>query len=145
MSAGPTGADAGRAPLGAGLYFIDVLACLLFCLVLALVGARFGTEHSVELDLPELASGGESGPSLTEREIALRERDGKVEVWLDGEAVSLEDLALRLEAETPPAVVVRSETSLLSRVVGVAHDAGVREIELAYEVEKRAATGGERH
>jgi biopolymer transport protein ExbD len=133
-----------RAPLGAGLYFIDVLACLLFCLVLALVGARFGTEHSVEIDLPELAAGEQQGASLTEREITLRERDGRVEIWLDGEPVGLEELSVRLEAETPPSVLVRSETSLLSRVVGIAHDAGVREIELAYEVRARpAATEGE--
>ncbi len=128
--------SSGRAPLGAALYFIDVFACLLFCLVLALVGARFGREHSVELSLPELASAPAGGPSLTEREIALRERDGEVEVWLDGESVSLEGLAARLRAETPPAVVVRSETSLLSRVIGIAHDAGVREIELTYEVKR---------
>ncbi len=134
--------SAGRAPLGAGLYFIDVLACLLFCLVLALVGARFGHEHSVELDLPELASAQKGGASLTERQIALRERDGRVEVWLDGEPLSLEELALRLETETPPAVVVRSETSLLSRVVGIAHDAGVRQIELTYDVDPKADGGG---
>ena len=42
--------SAARAPLGAGLYFIDVLACLLFCLVLVLVGARFGREQSVEIE-----------------------------------------------------------------------------------------------
>ena len=136
--------SAARAPLGAGLYFIDVLACLLFCLVLVLVGARFGREQSVEIDLPEIAATQEEGALLSEREIALRERDGRVEIWLDGEPVSIEDLAARLEAETPPAIVVRSETSLLSRIVGIAHDAGVRDIELAYEVRKRAATEGER-
>ncbi len=134
--------SAGRAPLGAGLYFIDVLACLLFCLVLALVGARFGQEHSVELDLPELTSSETGGASLTERQITLRERDGRVEVWLDGEPLSLEELALRLEAETPPSVVVRSEASLLSRVVGIAHDAGVRQIELSYQVDRGAGRGG---
>lgn len=143
--------SARRAPLSAGLYFIDVLACLLFCLVLALVGARFGREHSVELDLPELAGAPEAGASLTGREIALRERDGRVEIWLDGEATSLEELSSRLREQTPPSVVVRSETSLLSRVVGIAHDAGVREIELAYELERAPtapadpqATGGGR-
>ena len=40
--------------LGYGLYFIDVLACLLFCITLALVGARFGREQSVELELPRI-------------------------------------------------------------------------------------------
>ena len=34
------------------LYFLDVLACLLFCLALALAGAHFGREHSLELELP---------------------------------------------------------------------------------------------
>lgn len=132
--------SAGRAPLGAGLYFIDVLACLLFCLVLALVGARFGREHSVPLELPELAASGGSGPSLTEREISLREGADGAQVWLDGEPIGLEELEARLRDELPPAVVVRSETSLLSRVVGIAHASGVREIELAYEL-RGGATG----
>jgi biopolymer transport protein ExbD len=125
--------SAARAPLGAWVYFIDVLACLLFCLVLALVGARFGREHSVALDLPELASSSQGGPSLTEREISLREGPEGAQVWLDGEPLALEELERRLRAELPPAVVVRSEATLLSRVVGIAHAAGVREIELAYE------------
>jgi hypothetical protein len=132
-----------RAPLGVGFYFIDVLGCLLFCLVLALVGARFGREHSVALDLPELASTAVGGASLTAWEISLRERAGAVELWLDGEPVSLEDLALRLREEKPPAVVVRSETSLLSRVVGIAHSAGVRQIELAYQATAPTAPAAE--
>ena len=131
-----------RAPLGAGLYFIDVLACLLFCLVLALVGARFGHEQSVELVLPELATPSEGdGPSLTEREISVRESEAGVELWLDGEAVTLDELARRLRDETPPSVVVRSESSPLSRVIGIAHDAGVREIDLAYELERAPGAG----
>lgn len=125
--------SAGRTPLGVGFYFIDVLGCVLFCLVMTLAAARFGREHSVPLDLPELAlPPSAAGPSLTAREISLRERDGAVAVWLDGEPVSLEELALRLREETPPAVVVRSESSPLSRVVGIAHAAGVRQIELTY-------------
>jgi len=132
--------SAARAPLGAGLYFIDVLACLLFCMVLALVGARFGHERSVPLELPELASSAGEGASLTEREISLREGAEGPEVWLDGEPIDLEELATRLREELPPAVVVRSETSLVSRVVGIVHDAGVREIELAYELRKGGAS-----
>lgn len=143
MSAPQRGEAPARAPLGAGLYFIDVLACLLFCLVLALVGARFGSEHSVDLELPELEADAASGAALTEREISLRETPDGPELWLDGEPVGIEELAARLAAETPPAVVVRSETSLLSRVIGIAHDAGVRDIELAYQVGSRARSEGE--
>ncbi|MGH0030055.1 MAG: ExbD/TolR family protein [Myxococcota bacterium] len=127
--------SAARSPLGAGLYFIDVLACLLFCLVLALVGARFGTEQSVPLDLPELAASDAGGPSLTQSEISLRETDAGPELWFDGEPIAFDALARRLREDAPPSVVVRSETSLLSRVVGLVHDAGIREIELAYETQ----------
>lgn len=136
--------SAGRTPLGAGLYFIDVLACLLFCLVLALVGARFGREESVQLDLPELAASAQSGPALTEREVSLREGpDGEPAIWLDGEPVTLGELEARLRDAPPPALLVRSEASLLSRVVGVAHAAGVREIGLAYELRGDAAGKGD--
>ena len=126
--------SATRSPLGSGLYFLDVLACLLFAIVLALVGARFGSEQTVDLELPELAARDE-GPdaALAEREIAIRESEGRLELWLDGESLSLEELRTRLVAAPPPSIVVRSEASALSRVVGVAHEAGVAQIELAYE------------
>ena len=41
--------SAPSSPLGLGLYFIDVLACLLFCLTLALVGARFARAPGVNM------------------------------------------------------------------------------------------------
>ncbi len=53
MSARPTSL------LGYGLYFIDVLACLLFAITLTLAGARFGHERTVavlSLALQQLAS-----------------------------------------------------------------------------------------
>jgi biopolymer transport protein ExbD len=125
-----------RPPLGSGLYFLDVLACLLFAIVLALVGARFGSERTVDLELPELAAEDGPGAALAEREIAIRESPEGLELWLDGEAVSLEDLRARLAAAPPPSIVVRSEASALSEVVGLAHEAGVAQIELAYEAKK---------
>jgi len=128
--------SAPRSPLGSGLYFLDVLACLLFAIVLALVGARFGSEQTVELELPELAAEEGLGAALAEREIAIRESPEGLELWLDGEAVSLEDLRARLAAAPPPSIVVRSEASALSEVVGLAHEAGVAQIELAYEAKK---------
>ena len=59
-----------RSPLGSGLYFIDVLACLLFCLALALVGARFGNEHSVEI---EVAPDGRTYAIQSSRHIWVRD------------------------------------------------------------------------
>jgi hypothetical protein len=123
----------GRTPLGVGFYFIDVLGCVLFCLVMTLAAARLGREHAVAVELPELAAAARLGPSPAAREIRLREGEAGASVWLDGEPVSLPELAQRLRDARPPAVVVRSETSLVSRVVGIAHAAGVRQIEMAYE------------
>jgi biopolymer transport protein ExbD len=128
--------SATRSPLGSGLYFLDVLACLLFAIVLALVGARFGSEQTVELELPELAASDGPGAALSEREIAIRESGNGLELWLDGEKLSLAELRTRLAAAPPPSIVVRSEASALSEVVGAAHEAGVAQIELAYETKR---------
>ena len=121
-------------PLGLGLYFIDVLACLLFCLTLALVGARFGREVSVPLDLPRLPRSPAAGSELSGAAIAVRSGAGGLEFFYEDERVSFEELEARLSAAPPPAVVVRSEESAVARVIGVAHAAGVRDIRLAYEV-----------
>jgi len=122
-------------PLGRGLYFIDVLACLLFCLTLALVGARFSREVTVPVELPELPEPQTQlvGADLSGSTIVLRRGDGEVEVFYEGETVSFEELSERLAAAPPPSVVVRSETSPLARVIGAAHAAGVHDIRLAYE------------
>lgn len=128
-------------PLGSGLYFIDVLACLLFCLTLALVGARFGTEHTVEVELPEIAEGAAPGAVSDGLEIALRVREGTTELFLDGERVSFSELEANLRAAPPPGVVVRSEESELARVVAIAHAAGVMDIELAYEATTNRGEG----
>ena len=126
-------------PLGFGLYFIDVLACLLFCITLALVGARFGRETSIPIDLPRLEGDG-PGAELSAPSIALRSEAGELRLFFDGEPLDFAQLAERLERDPPPSVVVRAEVSPLSRVIGIAHDAGVRDIALAYEV---ARGGGE--
>jgi biopolymer transport protein ExbD len=98
-------------PLGLGLYFIDVLACLLFCLTLALVGARFGREVSVPLDLPRSAA---AGSDISGASIVVRSADGGLELFYEDERLSFQELE--------------------ARVIGAAHAAGVRDIRLAYEV-----------
>lgn len=123
--------------LGYGVYFIDVLACTLFCLALALVGARFGREQTVDVDLPEMAESRRAGADLSGRTISVRESRGRLEVFLDGEPVSVVELEARLRAAAPPSVVLRMERSPLSDVAAAAHAAGVHEIRLAYD-----ATGG---
>jgi hypothetical protein len=124
--------SARSSPLGSGLYFIDVLACLLFCLTLALVGARFGREQTVEVDLPRIDAVTPGGAALSGRRIAIREQAGELRIHLDGERVSFDELEAQLRAAPPASIVVRSETSTLARVVAIAHAAGVHDIELAY-------------
>ena len=96
-------------PVGFGLYFIDVLACLLFCLTMALVGARFGREQTVAVDLPRIERSDRSGPDLASRTISLRSEGEQLEVFLGEARVSLEELEARLRSEPPPSVVVRAE------------------------------------
>ncbi len=122
-------------PLGRALYFIDVLACLLFCLTLALVSARFGREVTVPVELPQLPEpvSEVAGADLTGVTIVLRRAGEAVEVFYEGEPLGFEELGARLTADPPPSVLVRSETSPLARVIGAAHAAGVHDIRLAYE------------
>jgi biopolymer transport protein ExbD len=119
--------------LGYGLYFIDVLACLLFCITLALVGARFGREQTVTVELPELARTRGTGAGLTGTTITLRAEGEALEIYLDDERVDYDQLAERLARAALPAVIVRSEASSLTRVIGIAHAAGVHDIQIAYE------------
>jgi hypothetical protein len=121
-------------PLGLGLYFIDVLACLLFCLTLALVGARFGREVSVPLELPRLQRSAAAGSDIAGAAIVVRATEGGFEFRYEGERMSFQQLEKLLNAAPPPSVIVRSETSAVARVIGAAHAAGVRDIRLAYEV-----------
>ncbi len=120
--------------LGYGLYFIDVFACVLFCLTLALIGARFGHERTVAVDLPDMKRPDASGTALAAPSITVRSRAGELEIFFEGERLTLRDLERRLREATPPALMVRAEESPLSRVVAVAHEAGVLDIQLAYEV-----------
>lgn len=133
--------------LGYGLYFIDVLACLLFCVTLALVGARFGLERTVTVELPELERASGSGTDLTGATITLRSEGDALEIFLDDERVDFEALAERLERTHLPSVVVRAEASSLTRVIAIAHTAGVHDIQLAYsaaEPSSSAAASEER-
>ena len=127
-------------PVGYGLYFIDVLACLLFCLTLVLVGARFSSETTVPVDLPELAGvgGSEAPPEMLA--VTIREEAGTTRFYLGDRALSLPDLADALRRDAPEALQIRSEETALARVIGLAHASGVRDIELAYET--RRAGGG---
>ena len=119
-------------PMALGLYFIDVLACLLFCLTLALAGANFRRETTVPLELPRMPEGASPGLDLSGAAIVLRDGEAGPELFYDGESVSVEELGERLAAAPPPSVVLRAETSLLTEVIGLAHAAGVHDIQLAY-------------
>ena len=126
-----------------GLYFIDVLACSLFCLTLALVGARFQRDHAVEIELPEFAAvpaHEATGASLDAETITIRSTAAGPEFFLGDEAVSLGQLESRLRDAPPLAVLIRAESSALSEVISAAHGAGVHDIQLAYELDAR---GGE--
>ena len=120
-------------PIALGIYFIDVLACLLFALTLALVDARFGSETTVSVDLPDLAAGAGPGGALESTEVLLRESPEGVEAFLDGEPLALAALLHRLDEAPPLSLVVRAEQTPVTQVIGAAHAAGVREIEIAYE------------
>ena len=132
--------------MGLGVYFIDVLACLLFSLSLALVGASFARERTLRIDPPAADPRDASGSALPGPSIGLRQGEAGLELSFEGERVSFEELEARLRRSTPAAVVVRSETSPLARVVALAHAAGVHDIELAYAVgpgpARAAAEGG---
>ncbi len=121
------------AHLGYGLYFVDVLACLLFCLTLVLVGARFGRERTVSVELPRAEARETTGSELSGRTISVRERDGQPEIFLDDAPVTLTELEARLRQTPPPSITVRSEASTLARIIALAHAAGVHDIQLAYE------------
>ena len=84
-------------PMALGLYFIDVLACLLFCLTLALVGANFRRETTVPIDLPRLSEGTKPGPDLSSVALGIRE----------GEAVHRAD-AHRGDVNRPQGTVARA-------------------------------------
>ena len=118
--------------------FIDVLACLLFCLALALVGARFGTERSVEIEVPEAPPGREAGAALTSWEIRVEGQGAAARVFLEGEELALAELEARLRETPPPAIVLYSDASALARLIASAHAAGVLAVELAYEVKEQA-------
>lgn len=116
-----------------GLYFIDVLACLLFSLTLALVGARFSSEHAVEIELPEAAPAEGSGSALDALVVTIQSGPGRPALWVENEALDFAALEARLQSAPPPALLIRSEANALSRVIAIAHGAGVADIQLAYE------------
>ncbi len=118
-----------------GLYFIDVLACLLFCLTLALVGARFQRDHAVEIELPSAPTQDDTGAGLDAETITIRTAGAGPEFFLGDEALTLGELASRLQEAPPPAVLIRAESSALSDVISAAHGAGVHDIQLAYELD----------
>jgi len=127
----------GRSPVGFGLYFIDVLACLLFCITLILVGARFSRETTVPVNLPDLASaaGFDGGPEAVS--VTIRSEGGATRYYLEDRALSFEALGDTLRADPPAALRIRAEETALARVIGLAHESGIRDIELAYETRAR--------
>jgi biopolymer transport protein ExbD len=117
-----------------GLYFIDVIACLLFCLTLALVGARFSREHSIEIELPQAPPrGGEAGSSLDPEVVTIGVGPSGPVLYLGEEALDFSALEARFRADPPVAVLIRAEPTPLSRVITMAHGAGVSDIQLGYE------------
>lgn len=126
-----------KAPLGFGLYFIDVLACMLFSITLALTSARFDEQELVSVQLPSIErtqASLDAAPELAAQSITLRREDESMRIYLGDEPVSLDALTARLQAAPPPAVVLRSEQSLLAQVIAAAHGAGVHDVQVAYEV-----------
>ncbi|MDJ0787851.1 MAG: hypothetical protein QNK05_13660 [Myxococcota bacterium] len=126
------------AHVGVGLYFIDVLACLLFSLALVLTSARFGRVHAVEVVLPESGGPGELGAELPAVAITLRKEGSDTRLYLEDEPIAFEALARRLSEAPPAAVVLRSEATPLARVIAAAHEAGIEEIGMAVSEKKHA-------
>lgn len=122
---------------GLGLYFIDIFSCVLFCLTLALVGARFGRETTLPITLPQVEKADRGIGDLPETTLTLREG----EIYWQDEAVEESELEARLVAEAPPAVVLRMEASVFTRALAAARAAGVSDIRVAYEI---VGPGGER-
>jgi len=127
----------GRSPVGFGLYFIDVLACLLFCITLILVGARFSRETTVPVNLPELASAAGLGGGPEAVSVTIRSEGGATRYYLEDRALSFEALGDTLRADPPAALRIRAEETALARVIGLAHESGIHDIELAYETRAR--------
>jgi biopolymer transport protein ExbD len=128
----------GRSPVGFGLYFIDVLACLLFCITLTLVGARFSRETTVPVDLPELAGAGLAGAPEA-LSVTIQGEGDAARYYLEERPLSLDALGDALRAEPPAALRIRAEETALARVIGLAHASGIHDIELAYETRAREA------
>lgn len=116
-----------------GLYFIDVLACLLFSLTLALVGARFSSEQAVEIELPDAAPVAGAGSALDAEVVTIRPGATGPTLLIGDELLDFSGLQARFQSAPPAAVLIRSEATALSRVIAIAHGAGVSEIQLAYE------------
>jgi hypothetical protein len=121
-------------PLGYSLYFIDVLACLLFCITLALAGARFGHEDSVAIELPDLDRSGATGSALDAPSISVKGEGEGLELFYRGERIVMGALERELQRDPPLSIVVRAEATGLSRVIALAHAAGVADIRIAYEI-----------
>ncbi|NNL68176.1 MAG: biopolymer transporter ExbD [Myxococcales bacterium] len=130
-------------PVGYALYFIDVLACLLFCITLTLVGARFSSETMVPVDLPELAPTAGTVGRDEAISVTLREERGEVRFYLGDRAVSFQALGDAFRREPKPTVRIRAEETALARVIGLAHENGVHDIELAYERKSRPRAGSD--
>jgi len=121
-----------HSPSSYGIYFVDILACVLFTVTLSLVSAHFGRETQVPIALPELAQAGPAPAGVPPVPITVREEDGVTHLYWQGDAVSVEELRQRLAREHPPAVEVRMEASPLTRVLAAVHTAGVEDVRVAY-------------
>jgi biopolymer transport protein ExbD len=129
-------------PVGYALYFIDVLACLLFCIVLTLVGARFSRETMVPVDLPELAGAAGLAGQPNAVSVTVREEEGAARFYLEERPISFEALGEVFRRDAPPTVRIRAEATPLARVIGLAHESGIHDIELAYETRRHERAEG---
>jgi hypothetical protein len=132
--------SAAASPLGYGLYFLDVLACTLFCLAFALAGARGPRERAIPVELPRAVAAEAVGSGLAGASLVVRGDPQAPELLLDGEPVDLATLEARLRSAPPASLRVRAEDSPLARAIALAHSAGVLQIELAY-ADARAEAG----
>jgi len=133
-----------RSPVGFGLYFIDVLASLLFAITLALSSARFSHETTVPVNLPELAGEAGRGAAPETVSVTIRREDGRARYYLEDRALSFEALGARLRAAPPEALQIRAEETALGRVIGLAHESGIHDIELAYQTRRGEREAGKR-
>ena len=130
------------ATAGVGLYFIDIFACTLFCLSTrprrcALLARALDRDRAAPRPKPKRgratprrATAGHEPIAVTLRTSEQRHRDLLGRGGRDARTAS----AIRASPRpSPRSSLFRLEASEFTRAVGLAHEAGVRNIQIAYE------------